>query len=353
MARSAKPSAIVLFNHVGEDVYEKLKTVDPKTLGFTPEYDLDVSTVMEEYTAIVKGLRWSGFRARAVNLKEDIRVLERVLKRSKPDVVFNLVEHFLDDPELETNIAGMFDLYRVAYTGSTPFTLSLCQKKGLTKKVLLGAGVPTPKFLLLNDEDVNKNHGLRYPLIVKPAREDASSGVEKGSVVHDYGELEQRVDYVFVEWGGPVLVEEFIVGKELHVGVLGNDDPEVLPPIEWDFSQLPDGFPHIISYSAKWEPLQEEYHKVHSVCPANISKKVLRQVEEAALRAFEITECRDYARLDIRLGPDDTPYVLEVNPNPDLTEGVSFMESAEEAGYSFDETLGMIAEWALERRHEA
>jgi D-alanine-D-alanine ligase len=346
----SKPYIIVLYNHAGEDVYEKLKDVDPASLDFEPEYDIEVTTVLEEYNAVVRGLRHLGYRARGVNIAEDVRKLERVLKRSKPDVVFNLVEHFRDDPELEAHVAAMFEVYGVAYTGATPFALSLCQKKGLTKDILLGAGVPTPRFRTAHEADIDADHGLRYPIMVKPAREDASSGVAKDSVVNDLEGLQARVAYVFEEWGGPVLIEEFIDGRELHVGVLGNDPPEVLPPIEWDFSGLPEGYPRLISYAAKWNPLAEVYHQVHAVCPAAISDELLERVEEVVVRAFEVTECRDYARLDIRIGPDDVPYVLEVNPNPDLTEGVSFMEAAEVAGYGFEETLSAIVEYALERK---
>ncbi len=353
MSDDPKPYIVVLYNNVGEDVYEGLKLVDPKSLDFTPEYDIKVSTVLQEYDAVVRALRNLGYRARGVNIAEDVRKLERVLKRSRPDAIFNLVEHFRDDPELETHVAGMFEVYGVSYTGATPFALSLCQKKELTKDVLTGAGIPTPRFIRTYDTDVTENHGLSYPIIVKPAREDASSGIDQASVVNDFDALKARLTYVLEEWGGPVLLEEFIDGMELHVGVLGNDPPEVLPPIEWDFSKLPPDYPPLISYAAKWNPLAEVYHKVHSVCPARISEDTLARVEEIAIKAFEVTECRDYARLDVRLGRDGTPYVLEVNPNPDLTEGVSFMEAADVAGYDFEETLCAIVEYALERRATA
>lgn len=196
-------------------------------------------------------------------------------------------------------------------------------------------------------------HGLRYPLIVKPAREDASSGVDKEAVVYDLEQLENRIEHVFKEYGVPILVEEFIEGKELHVAVLGNDPPQVLPMIEFDFSDLPSDFPPIISYAAKWDPLKEEYHQIHTNCPAELPKRTVKRIAERVLDAYKVTYCRDYARLDVRLSKDNRIYVLEVNPNPDLTEGVSFMESAEKAGYSFSQTLRMIVEYALARRHAA
>lgn len=342
---------VVLFNHTGEDEYEKLRQVDPNTLGFEPEYDIDVATATEEYKAVVRALRRAGFRARAVNLEEDLRRLERVLKRNRPDVIFNLVEHFHDDADFEPAVAAMFDLYRVAYTGAPPFALSMCQKKGLTKQILIENDVPTPRFKLLDEPVVPKRFGLQFPLIVKPAREDASTGVEKGSVVRDREELAARLMHVFDEFDPPILVEEFIEGRELHVGVWGNDPPEILPPIEFDFSDLPPEYPPIISYAAKWDPLSEVFHRVHTECPAQLSKRALEKVEAVAVRAYQVTGCRDYARLDIRFNHNN-PYVLEVNPNPDLTEGVSFMDEAEVAGYTFGEALARIVGFALERKAE-
>ncbi len=125
----------------------------------------------------------------------------------------------------------------------------------------------------------------------------------------------------------------------------------MLPPVEFDFSALPEDYPPIISYAAKWNPLAEEYHQIHTVCPASLTKAMRRKVQAVAIAAYEATECRDYARLDIRL-KGNQPYVLEVNPNPDLTEGVSFMESAEAAGFTFDQALARIVDFAAERKHE-
>jgi D-alanine-D-alanine ligase len=342
----------VVYNHAGEDVYEKLRQVDPATLEFEPEYDIHVATVEEEYRAILTALRQEGFHARAVNLREDLRKLERLLRRNPPDVVFNLVEYFHDDAELEPNVAAFYDLYRVPYTGAPPFALALCHKKGLTKQVLLANGVPTPRFRVLAEPRIPRRHGLHYPLIVKPSRADASLGVEPGSVVYDYDQLVRQLEKVFAEFDPPILVEEFIEGRELHVAVLGNEAPELLPAIEFDFSELPPEHPAIISYDAKWNPLDEAYHRVHTICPAELSQRAMKKVRDVVLRAYRLTGCRDYARLDIRLAKRNQPFVLEVNPNPDLTEGVSFMESAEAAGYTFAQTLRKIVEFALARRPE-
>ena len=343
-------SVVVLFNALSEEGYDELKHVDPATLGFEPEYDIQVSTVSEEYQAIVKALRGEGWKVRSVNLKDDIRVLERVVKRNPPDVVFNLVESFRDDPELESAIAAFLDLYGVPYTGATPLSLSICRRKGLTKRLLLSHGVPTPKYLSLWEPKIPARPGLKFPMIVKPAREDASAGLDKDSVVSDRPALQARLERMLTEFGGPLLVEEFIEGRELHVAMLGNDPPRILPPLEYDFSELPEGEPPIISYAAKWNPLAEVFHRVITRCPAPMSRTLSRRLTKACLGAWNAVGCRDYARLDIRVSKKDEPYVLEVNPNPDLTEGVSFMESAEEAGLTFPGTMTEILKMAMERK---
>jgi len=344
-----KTRIAVVYNHSGEDIYEKIREVDPDSLGFKPEYDIKVATVTEEYAAIANALKEQGYKVDLINIKENIQILIDLLKKNPPDVVFNLIEFYRDDPSLEHLVAGLFALYGVKFTGSGPFTLALCQRKGMTKQLLLANNVPTPRFKLLSEPKLPRRHGLHYPIIVKPSREDASSGVDKGSVVYDLEQLIERVKKTFEEYEAPVLVEEFIEGRELHVSVIGNDPPEVLPMIEIDFSELPSDHPNIISYDAKWNPLVESFHRVHSVCPAKLSKRLEKKVKTVAHEAYKITGCKDYARLDIRIRKDNRVFVLEVNPNPDLTVGVSFMESAEQTGLSFGKTLSKIVECALSR----
>ncbi len=342
-------SVAVVYNNTGEDHYEKLRQVDPSTLGFTPVYRVHVATVLEEYRAIVQALEREGYAASLLNIEDDILRLEHLLFEKSPDVIFNLVEMFHGDCRLEAAIAGLLDLSEIPYTGSGPFALDLCQQKAITKQVLQRVGISTPGYKLLSTPRVRREHGLRYPLIVKPAREDASVGVEPASVVHDYEQLAERVRVVSENFKPPILVEEFIPGKELHVAILGNDPPLVLPIIEFDFSSLPEDHPPIITYSVKWDPLDLAYHKVHTICPARLEPHIEAKVKDQALRAYLATSCRDYARIDVRLDEVGTPYILEVNPNPDLTESVSFMQSAERSGLSFSQALAFIVELARAR----
>jgi len=346
---SEKKSVLVLYNQIEKDEYETMRAIDPASLNFTPSYTIHVATVQEEYDAIVNALRSEGFESSCVNLQDDITILNRLVAPDPPDVVFNLVEFFHNDLQREGAVAGFYELHRIRYTGASSFCLALCRRKGLTKSILLQHGLATPRFIALDRPVIKRNHGLRYPLIIKPSWQDGSAGVEACSVVHDYAHLTKQLESVFQRFQMPILVEEFIEGKELHISVMGNDPPVALPIIEYDFSQLVDDHPQVITYDIKWNPLVLPYHRVHSLCPARIDKKTEKLVMEHALRAYAATYCRDYARIDVRLGNDGVPYILEVNPNPDLTEGVSFMESAEKAGISFSEALRRLVLFALDR----
>jgi D-alanine-D-alanine ligase len=339
----------VVYNNTEEDQYEKLREIDPATLGFTPIYNVHVATVLEEYRAIVQALEHEGYRVTLLNFEDDLSRLQHLLFEEHPDVIFNLVEMFQGDPRLESAIASLFDLCDIPYTGSGPGALDLCQNKAITKEVLLKHGIATPGYRLLKKPEISRLHRLRYPLIVKPAREDASVGVESGSVVYDHDQLLERTQLIFATFKPPVLVEEFIAGKELHVSILGNDPPQALPIIEFDFSSLPEEHPAIITYAVKWNPLDLAYHKVHAICPAQLSPAIEEAVKDQALRAYQAVNCRDYARIDVRLDESGVPYVLEVNPNPDLTESVSFMQSAEKSGLSFSQALARIVQYALLR----
>jgi D-alanine-D-alanine ligase len=344
-----KKKVLVLYNQVEPDEYLAMRSVDPASLDFEPVYAIHVATVQEEYDAIVQSLQAEGFDTSCLNLQDDSSTLHRLITQNPPDVIFNLVEFFHNDLHREAAVAAFYELFRMRYTGASPFCLSLCRRKTLTKKILLQNGLATPRFMSLDTPDIDRNHGLNYPLIIKPCWQDGSAGVEPGSVVYDYAGLVARLENVFARFSAPILVEEFIEGKELHISVLGNEPAMALPVIEYDFSELHDDHPPVITYDIKWNPLVLPYHKVHSRCPAEIDRRTEELVKDHALKACAATYCRDYARVDVRLGTDGVPYILEVNPNPDLTEGVSFMESAEKAGLSFSETLRRIVTYALER----
>jgi D-alanine-D-alanine ligase len=357
MARPAR--ILVLWNQVEDDIYEQWKAEGPRALPWDPRRPVaEVGTVQEELDALAEAVRKNGHEAICINVRDDLDVLVAAVARHRPDAVMNLVEYFRDDEALEPAIAGLYELLGVAYTGGTPLCLASCQRKVRTKVMLQDAGLPTPAYFRADREPVPRpeDHGVRYPLIVKPAREDASGGIDRDSVVQTYQALVERCRYVFQEFRQPALVEEYVEGREIHAAILGNDPPEVLPLFEMEFDDsefVHDDVwrPQIITYHAKWDPHSKAFYSMDAVCPAeDLAPKLRRRVKDVARRAFQVMECRDYARVDMRLGEDDTPYILEVNPNPDLAEGSAYIMCAEASGRSYTQTIGQIVRMALARR---
>ncbi|MEW6375840.1 MAG: ATP-grasp domain-containing protein [Thermodesulfobacteriota bacterium] len=318
-------------------------------LHFKPAFDLEVSDTEEEIAEIVEALRKEGLDVFSFNLRDRFEDLIKVLTERRPDVVFNLVESHLDSPLSEMTVTSVYEMLGIPYTGSPPLTLALCQRKGLAKQILLANGIPTPPFKLITEGKTFIRHGLRYPIIVKPGREDGSHGVENESVVFNLRELKQQVERILDEFHQPVIMERFIDGRELNVSILGWEELVVLPISEIDFSSMPDSLINILTYQAKWEPRHVAYHRTIPICPARLSKKMEKRIKGLALKAYKIMGCRDYARVDLRLDRKNNPFVLEVNPNPHLSEGMGLMRSAETCGFSFAQTLRKIVEFALRR----
>lgn len=339
----------VLFNEAYPDLDDGYSTEYPNDLGFTPYFDIDESDPIAEYESIAKHLRKAGYDAYILNILDDVNIFLKDLEKNKPDVIFNFVEIYKDIAELEMSFAGFLELLRIPYTGAPPMALGTCQSKYLTKGILSSIGVRISAYKYFKTPKKIYRHNLQYPIIVKPALEDASVGIDVDAVVNNYRELKNRINYIFEEYCQPVLIEEYIEGRELNVAVLGDQNPKVLPISEIDFSKMPDHLHNIVSYQAKWDPLHEAYHKTIPKCPARLPKKIEKEAHEIALKAFKAMGCRDYCRVDMRLSKDKKLYVLEVNPNPDLTEDAGFMRSMKHAGYSYRRALKTILELAVER----
>lgn len=273
--------------------------------------------------------------------------LKRLLS-AKPDLVFNLCEEALEDSRHEMNVCALLDLNGIAFTGSGPLALGLALDKALTKRVLLSAGIPTPRFSIFDGNgDWTVPGGMSYPLFVKPMKEDASLGIGRDSFVETERGLIERCRYIVENYGQPALVEEYIDGRELNVSILGNDRPRPLPISEIDMGRIPDGEPRICDYSAKWARESDEYTNTVPVCPAPLEKKREEEVKGVALDSYRLLRCRGYGRVDMRLSPEGVPYVLEVNPNPCIAVDSGIVRSAAAAGLSYPDFVCRIADLAL------
>ncbi|MDF1611931.1 D-alanine--D-alanine ligase family protein [Stygiobacter electus] len=342
----------IVFNEAAPEIYNNLKE-NLKKVNFEANFDLETPDPILEFNYMHKALIQEGYDAYLLNIKDDFLTFIKDYEKNKPDVVFNLVELYKDQPKFEMNFTGLLELMGVAYTGASPMALATCQNKTLTKRIINTLGIKTPKFKFIKSMDQSFRVELNYPLIVKPAFEDASVGIDNNSIVNNVDELKKRVEYIFNSLQQPSLVEEFIEGRELNVAVFGDKDLKVLPISEIDFSEMPKNLYPIVSFQAKWDPFHEAYHKTIPICPAQLPKEIEEEAKEIAIKCFKAVGVRDYARVDMRLSSKDNQlYVLEVNPNPDLQEGAGFMRSAHYAGYSYSKMLSMIVELAYQRKSE-
>ena len=210
-------------------------------------------------------------------IRDEILTAVHWLRELHPDVVFNLCESVYGNSCWEMNIPALLELFRIPYTGSSALTLGLCQDKGKVKDILLSQGILTPRYKIF-DRKVNHIRGNIFPIIVKPLHEDGSLGISKESVVFDDEALASRIQYVIEKYNQPALVEEFIEGRELNVGLLEtNGKVGVLPISEIDYSEFPEGIPRICGYEAKWVSDSTEYQKSKPICPAPLEWVMKRE----------------------------------------------------------------------------
>jgi D-alanine-D-alanine ligase len=262
----------------------------------------------------------------------------RALAQVQADLVFNLVESFGDDDTKEGHVAAYYDLLGLRYTGSGPRGLSLAMDKALTKKVISFHGVATPRWAVVWRGRLDSAHDIDFPVIVKPAREDGSIGIGFDALVGNIKELMERIDQLHAEFDSPVLIEQYIEGREIYVGVLGNLQPETLPPIELDLSHLPKGTPRIAGTEVKWAEGTRAYRGSKVRVP-KLPDGVRETMERGAVTAFQALGLRDYARVDFRLTRDGKVYLIEANPNPYLHSSSEFIKGARASGRTYARTI--------------
>ena len=319
---------------------------------FFPDGTPDIigpKSVRSRLRAVERALRGLEYPVEAVEAKGDVSAIIEKIQTFAFDLIFNLCEEFQGNTRWEMHLAALLEVLRIPFTGSSALTLGFSQDKGKAKSLLAHSGVPTPAYHVRDAKNRFPSSPVHFPLIVKPLREDASLGIGNDALVFDEKQLEAQVRKVQNGFGQPALVEEYIEGRELNVSILGNENPEVLPISEIDFSTMPAGYPRICGYAAKW--LEDSPEFKHSVprCPADLPPDLEDKIREISLRAYEILDCRDYARVDLRLDSHGNPYVLEINANPDISPDSGISRSAKNAGYSYAEFIGKIVELARAR----
>jgi len=289
--------------------------------------------------AVADALRTGGYDASPLVFGKDPGELVAALRASGADIVFNLSECPQLSPEKELHACALLELLRLPYTGNGPLTLGLCNSKVLTKQLLVANGIPTPRFRLLASGP-EEDPGLSYPLVVKPANEDGSAGITEDSLVTDLAGLRRQVKWLKESFRQDSLVEEYAGGREFNLGVLGNgtgaDPHRSLPPAELVYRN-----PRwrLCTYESKWDATHPSYSEIAPVCPAQASPETVSRLTEIALRCAKIFRIEGYARVDFRANGEGELFVLEVNPNPDISPDAGMARAARAAGLSYADLI--------------
>ncbi len=315
---------------------------------------IDVSSVEISARAIAHALKQAGFAVELVGLagREVFDVLAK-LRDDKVDLVFNLCESMAGDPRNEPTFAGLLDLFEIPYTGADLPALAMCLHKRRSKDLMLGRGIPTPPHRYLASiaslEDASLD-SLDYPWFLKLGHEDASVGITEENLVRTPAALRARAKDMFDEFHQPVLAERYIEGREINVTLIGNgDDLRVLPLHEIDFAKMPPDRPRIVSYAAKWEETHVDYAGTKPVLLRDATPALVAKCEAAARDAWDAHGLRDYARVDLRVDREGQPWVIDVNPNPDISPDAGVARSAAVAGMSYVEMVRELTAIAWKR----
>ncbi|MEA3488747.1 MAG: hypothetical protein U9R44_00180 [Candidatus Omnitrophota bacterium] len=332
-----KMKVLVLFDSAG---------TPPADQDFTEEFERE-----DWFTeaAVVENLQAMGHDVRTLGIYDNIDILLKEVAESRPDVVFNLTEIFLGKAYFDKNIPSLLELLRIPYTGCGSEGLMICNNKALTKKILTYHRIKVPGFHIFHrGKRVWHPKKLKFPLMVKPLQEEASTGIAQASFVENENDLKDRVRFVHEKFNMPAIVEEYIEGRELYVGVLGSKRLRTFPVREMKFTQVPDDEPKLATYKAKWDRKYRGKWGIKNEFAGRLPDGVPDKIEHICKRAYKALMIDSYARFDLRLTSKGEVFIIEANANPELAQGDEFAESAEKAGLSYDKLLQKILKLGLE-----
>ena len=297
---------------------------------------------------VAKSLRRNGHEVSVLGAHADVHKLLRGLQRRKPELVFNLLEEFGDSPTGNIGVCGLLDMVGYRYTGCGAVEYFLGQDKALAKRLLAFENIQFPTFAVFHqDQGFETGGNLRMPRFVKPVAMDSSIGIDTKSLVRDSTQLMERVLAIH-KLGDAALAEEYVEGREFYVGILGNNDAQALPPIELDFSAMPEDRPNIYTSKAKWDRRSKEYKGVTPKI-ADLPDEMKAKLCKVSLDAYRALRIRDYGRVDLRVAETGDIYVIEVNASCYLEQHDEFTMAAKAAGLDYDALIQRIVELAMAR----
>ena len=299
---------------------------------------------------VLKAIKDLGHRPFPLGLGNDLDKINGAVRDLNPHLIFNMMENFKGDRLFESNLVSFLELQELPYTGCNPRGLSLARDKGLAKKILSYHNLATPKFCIsLRGSSLQKKElkTLNFPLIVKCLTEESSFGLCKSSIVKNEKKLFERLNYVHHKLNSDAIIEEFIEGKELSIGVLGNSTLETLPICEVSFRKCSNPLKEIYTSLAKWNPAYQKKKGIKAK-KARLSKEKEKEIKNMAKKCFIELQLNGYARLDLRMAENGQVYIIEVNPNPGITADCEFATAAKWAGITYPQLIQKILNLGLD-----
>ncbi len=327
-----KPSRVLVLMHESLVPPTSLKGYSDKEIDeFRTEYD------------VMANLEKAGHEVKALGLGDNLSELRSVITDWQPDVAFNLLEEFQGIVTYDQYVVAYLELMKLPYTGCNPRGMMISRDKALSKQILSYHRIPTPGFAVLpKGQRYRAPRKLKFPLFVKSATEDASFGISQASVVTDAERLKERVQFIHEQTHSDALVEEYIEGRELYVGVIGNDRLRTFPVWEMDFGTLPDVMAGIATRKVKWDRQYQKKHGIRTGAAQNLPDGCAAYLDKLSKRIFRSLYLSGYARMDFRMRPDGSVFVLEANCNPNISRQEDFADSALAVGIEYPALLEQI-----------
>jgi len=292
---------------------------------------------------VIAALSRLGHTTEHLAIFDNLDLLRQKLQRFDPDVIFNLADQFNNNRAFDQNIVSFLEMHGLPFTGCGSTGLTLCKNKAISKKILGYHRIHVPNFVTVaRGKRITRPKHLRFPILIKPLKEEASLGISQASFVENDDQFKERVQFIHEKYDNDVIAEEYIDGRELYVAILGNHRLDTFPIRELVFKEVPPDEPKIATYKAKWD---EEYRKrwgLKNQFAQNLDPAVVREIQQTCKRIYHLLTIDGYARIDLRLTSDNKVYFIEANPNPILAEEEDFAQSAGKAGMAYPQLIDRI-----------
>lgn len=334
MAKKLKVLALfdaVRATTLNQDLTPELKTADWKTEA-----------------GVLAALNELGYPNEHLAIFDDLDLLRQKLQTFSPDVIFNLADQFRNNRAFDQHIASFLAMTGIPFTGCGSTGLTLCKHKGISKKILSYHRIHTAEFITIpRGKRIVRPKRLRFPILIKPLKEEASYGISQASFVETDEQFRERVEFIHGKLDNDVIAEEYIEGRELYVSIMGNHRLQVFPIRELVFREVPPDEPKIATYKAKWDEAYRERWGLENRFADGLDPAVVREIEAVCKRVYHLLTIDGYARLDLRLTAKNEVYVIEANPNPILAPDEDFAQSALKTGLAYPQLIDRIARLGL------